>query len=144
MDHQEYIKAIEHEQTLIRRLFTSREKRAEAIEKITSERYAHLVGRFFRNKYDPHLVCRINEVAVRANNEMFDKVEVVLCCSYFCTKTTGSKGEQIVGLYIYNEKFTMDLYVDIDEHLAGQFVNKEMALEIFNKITGQLKQNFGL
>lgn len=144
MDHQEYIKAIEHEQTLIRRLFTSREKRAEAIEKITSERYAHLVGKFFTKENDPDIVYRINEVAVRANYVMSDKVDVVLCCSCLDTTTTGGEGEQIVGLYIHNEQFTMHPSVDIDEHLAGRFVNKEMALERFNKLTGQLKHNLGL
>lgn len=144
MNHQEYIKAIEHEQTLIRRLFTSREKRAEAIEKITSERYAHLVGRFFTKKNDPDSVYRINEVITRANYVMSDQVDVVLCCSCLGTTTTGGEGEQIVGLYIHNEQFTMHPSVDIDEHLAGRFVNKEMALEIFNKLTGQLKHNLGL
>ncbi len=43
MTHQEYIKAIEHEQTLIRRLFVCRKKRAEAIENITDKENSPMV-----------------------------------------------------------------------------------------------------
>lgn len=144
MNHQEYIKAIEHEQTLIRRLFSSRKQRAKVIEKITAERYAHLVGKFFTKETDPDSVYRINEVITRANYVMSDQVDVVLCCSCLGTTTTGGEGEKIVGLYIHNEQKTMHPSIDVDEYLTGRFVNKEIALERFSKLTEQLKHNLGL
>lgn len=144
MNHQEYIKAIEHEQTLIRRLFVCRKKRAEAIEKITAERYAHLVGKFFTKETDPDSVYRINEVITRANYVMSDKVDVVLCCSCLGTTGTGTNGKTLVGLYIHNDNITIHPSIDIDEHLAGRFVDKEIALERFNNLTEQLRINLGL
>lgn len=144
MNHQEYIKAIEHEQTLIRRLFVCRKKRAETIENITAERYAHLIGKFFTKENDPDSIYRINEITTRANYIESDQVDVVLCCSCLGTTNTGREGEKIVGLHIYNENITIHPSIDIDEHLAGRFVNKGKALGRFYKLTEQLKNNLNL
>ena len=144
MTHQEYIKAIEHEQTLIRRLFSSREQRTKVIEKITAERYAHLVGKFFTKETDPDSVYRINEVITRANYVMSDQVDVVLCCSCLGTTETGTNGKTLVGLYIHNDNITIHPSIDIDEYLAGRFVDKGKALGRFYKLTEQLKKNLNL
>lgn len=144
MNHQEYIKAIEHEQTLIRRLFSSRKQRAKVIEKITTERYAHLIGKFFTKENDPDSIYRINEITTRANYIESDQVDVVLCCSCLGTTNTGREGEKIVGLYVHNENITIHPSIDIDEHLAGRFVDKVKALERYYKLTEQLKNNLNL
>lgn len=144
MNHQEYIKAIEHEQALIRRLFSSKKQRAKVIEKITAERYAHLVGKFFTKETDPDSVYRINEVITRANYVMSDQVDVVLCCSCLGTTGTGTNGKTLVGLYIHNDNITIHPSIDIDEHLAGRFTDKAKALEKFDKLTEQLRINLGL
>ena len=144
MNHQEYIKAIKHEQTLIRRLFSSRKQRAKVIEKITAERYAHLGGKFFTKETDPDSVYRINEVITRANYVMSDQVDVVLCCSCLGTTGTGTSGKTLVGLYIHNDNITIHPSIDIDEHLAGRFTDKAKALERFDKLTEQLRINLGL
>lgn len=141
MNHQEFIKAIGHEQSLIRRLFASRKNRAKKIEKITTERYAHLIGKFFTKENDPDSIYRINEITTRANYIESDQVDVVLCCSCLGTTNTGREGEKIVGLYIHNENITIHPSIDIDEHLAGRFVDKKKALGRFYKLTKQLKNN---
>ena len=144
MNHQEFIKAIRHEQSLIRRLFVCRKKRAEAIENITAERYAHLIGKFFIKENDPEVVYRINEITTRANYMDSDQVDVVLCCSCLDITTTGGEGEKIVGLNIHNENITIHPSIDIDEHLAGRFVDKGKALGRFYKLNEQLKNNLNL
>ena len=144
MNHQEYLKAIEHEQTLIRRLFVCRKKRAEAIEKITAERYAHLIGKFFTEKKDPDIVWRINEVFTRENFLRSDQVDVVLYCSSIGTSFRPEEEKTLVGIDIYNRQFRMRPSDDIDELLTGRFVDKEIALERFNKLTEQLKINLNL
>ena len=140
MNHHEYIKAIGHEQSLIRRLFTSKKRREEKIEKITAERYAHLVGKFFTKENDPDSVYRINEINTRANYVLSDQVDIVLCCSYLSTNT-GGEGEKILGLYIHNDNIIINPSIDIDEYLAGRFVEKEKVQERFYKLTKQLKSN---
>ena len=144
MNHHEYIKAIGHEQSLIRRLFASRKNREKKIEKITTERYAHLIGKFFTKENDPDSIYRINEITIRANYIESDQVDVVLCCNCLGTTNTGREGEKIVGLYIHNENITIHPSIDIDEHLAGRFVDKEKALGRFYKLTEQLKNNLNL
>ena len=144
MNHQKFIKAIGHEQSLIRRLFASRKNRAKKIEKITTERYAHLIGKFFTKENDPDSIYRINEITTRANYIESDQVDVVLCCNCLGTTNTGREGEKIVGLYIHNENITIHPSIDIDEHLAGRFVDKEKALGRFYKLTEQLKNNLNL
>ena len=144
MNHHEYIKAIGHEQSLIRRLFASRKNRVKKIEKITTERYAHLIGKFFTKENDPDSIYRINEITTRANYIESDQVDVVLCCSCLGTTNTGREGEKIVGLYVHNENITIHPSIDIDEHLAGRFVNKGKALGRFYKLTEQLKNNLNL
>ena len=144
MNHQKFIKAIGHEQSLIRRLFASRKNRAKKIEKITTERYAHLIGKFFTKENDPDSIYRINEITTRANYIESDQVDVVLCCNCLGTTNTGREGEKIVGLYIHNENITIHPSIDIDEHLAGRFVDKEKALGRFYKLIEQLKNNLNL
>jgi hypothetical protein len=144
MNHQEYIKAIDHEQSLIRRLFASRKNRAKKIEKITTERYAHLIGKFFTKENDPNSIYRINEITTKANYIESDQVDVVLCCSCLGTTNTGREGEKIVGLYVHNENITIHPSLNIDEHLAGRFVDKGKALGRFYKLTEQLKNNLNL
>lgn len=144
MNHQEYIKAIGHEQSLTRRLFASRKNRAKKIEKITTERYAHLIGKFFTKENDPDSIYRINEITTRANYIESDQVDVVLCCSCLGTTNTGREGEKIVGLYVHNENITIHPSIDIDEHLAGRFIDKVKALERYYKLTEQLKNNLNL
>lgn len=144
MNYQEYIKAIGHEQSLIRRLFASRKNRAKKIEKITTERYAHLIGKFFTKENDPDSIYRINEITTRANYIESDQVDVVLCCSCLGTTNTGREGEKIVGLYVHNENITIHPSIDIDEHLAGRFIDKVKALERYYKLTEQLKNNLNL
>ena len=144
MNHQKFIKAIGHEQSLIRRLFASRKNRAKKIEKITTERYAHLIGKFFTKENDPDSIYRINEITTRANYIESDQVDVVLCCNCLGTTNTGREGEKIVGLYIHNENITIHPSIDIDEHLAGRYVDKEKALGRFYKLTEQLKNNLNL
>ena len=144
MNHHEYIKAIGHEQSLIRRLFASRKNREKKIEKITTERYAHLIGKFFTKENDPDSIYRINEITTRANYIESDQVDVVLCCSCLGTTNTGREGEKIVGLYVHNENITIHPSIDIDEHLAGRFVDKVKALERYYKLTEQLKNNLNL
>ena len=144
MNHHEYIKAIGHEQSLIRRLFASRKNRVKKIEKITTERYAHLIGKFFTKENDPDSIYRINKITTRANYIESDQVDVVLCCSCLGTTNTGREGEKIVGLYVHNENITIHPSIDIDEHLAGRFVDKVKALERYYKLTEQLKNNLNL
>ena len=144
MNHHEYIKAIGHEQSLIRRLFASRKNRVKKIEKITTERYAHLIGKFFTKENDPDSIYRINEITTRANYIESDQVDVVLCCNCLGTTNTGREGEKIVGLNIHNENITIHPSIDIDEHLAGRFVDKVKALERYYKLTEQLKNNLNL
>lgn len=48
MKQEDYIAAIERQQSLIRKLFSSRERRSEVIQEVTEERYRHLIGQFFR------------------------------------------------------------------------------------------------
>ncbi len=144
MNHHEYIKAIGHEQSLIRRLFASRKNREKKIEKITTERYAHLIGKFFTKENDPDSIYRINKITTRANYIESDQVDVVLCCSCLGTTNTGREGEKIVGLYVHNENITIHPSIDIDEHLAGRFVDKVKALERYYKLTEQLKNNLNL
>lgn len=144
MNHHEYIKAIGHEQSLIRRLFASRKNREKKIEKITTERYAHLIGKFFTKENDPDSIYRINKITTRANYIESDQVDVVLCCSCLGTTNTGREGEKIVGLYVHNENITIHPSIDIDEHLAGRFVDKAKALERYYKLIKQLKNNLNL
>lgn len=46
MTHEEFLKAVQYERSLIKRLFKSKAKRERAIKRLIKERFAHLVGKF--------------------------------------------------------------------------------------------------
>lgn len=46
MTHEEFLKAVQRERCLIKRLFKSKAKRERAIKRLIKERFAHLFGKF--------------------------------------------------------------------------------------------------
>lgn len=46
MTREEFLKAVQRERSLIKRLFKSKAKREKAIKRLIKERFAHLVGKF--------------------------------------------------------------------------------------------------
>lgn len=46
MTHKEFLKAVQRERSLIKRLFKSKAKRERAIKRLIKERFAHLCGKF--------------------------------------------------------------------------------------------------
>ena len=143
MKHQDYIRAVEHEQSLVRRLFACRERREEAIANLTKERYAHLIGKYITRKNDPDIIWRINDIDIRAGYVGSDKVEVILDCCCIGTSCEDGNPDIIVGLYVYHELFSMHPTMDIDEHLAGRFVSEQVALERYNSLFERMKKHAG-
>ena len=144
MTQQEFLDAVKHQQSLTRKIMANRRRRSECIQEAARERYKHLIGKFFTDKKDPDIVWRINKVFTRANFLRSNQVDVVLYCSCIGTSFRPDEEKTLIGIDIYNRQFTMRLSDDIDELLTGRFVDKEIALERFNNLTEQLKNNLGL
>ena len=143
MTHQDYVRAVEHEQSLVRRLFACRERREEAIANLTKERYAHLIGKYISRKNDPDTVWRINDVGIRAGFVGSDKVEVRLDCCCIGTSFCDGNPDSITGLYVHHEHFFMHPTIDIDEHLSGRFVSEEVAMERCNSLFERMRKHAG-
>ena len=143
MTHQDYIRVVEHEQSMIRRLFASRERRETAIEKATRERYAHLIGKYIIRPQHSDDVWRINDIGIRAGFVGSDKVEVVLDCCCIGSSVTGHNLDIVTGLYAHHENFFMNPMTDIDEHLSGRFVSEDVAREHVGKLFKSLARHAG-
>lgn len=74
-------------------------------------------------------------------------MRILLFEDYSTLHTLLAKGLRELGhqvTLVGNGNMFHDLPRDIDEHLAGRFVDKEIALERFNNLTEQLRINLGL
>ena len=141
MNKIDYIAAIKKQQRLIRRLIVSRRKRSGAINGIVQERYAHLIGKYFRRD---DTVCRIVKVSCNSNYIFENRVDVYLHYDYICPSYnfTDAGDEDVCSVEISNLQVREKEYsfTDIEENL----ISEDEAREYFDKLVGELKQNFGL
>lgn len=59
MTHEEFLKAVQHERSLIKRLFKSKAKRERAIKRLIQERFAHLVGKFCKVEDNLYYIVQV-------------------------------------------------------------------------------------
>ena len=78
MTHEEFLKAVQNERSIIKRLFKSKAKRERAIKRLIKERFAHLVGKFC--KVEDKLYY-IDKVCGRAEDKEVKPVVNVLLLS---------------------------------------------------------------
>lgn len=149
MTQQEYQSAIKKQQSLIRKLFTSRKRRSETIDVLTQERYRHLVGRFFRPKGDRFrssahdIDYYIHDVYAESNYVMSDEVHVELDCRYISRTLTGADlVNGIVGIDVCNQTFRFNPEDDIDEILAPMWVDSEKAIKTIDDDYKKMRNRF--
>ena len=63
MTHEEFLKAVQHERSLIKRLFKSKAKRERAIKRLIKERFAHLVGKFCKVEDKLYYIVEVYGIA---------------------------------------------------------------------------------
>jgi hypothetical protein len=156
MTQEEYTKAIERQQSLIKRLFRTRKKRSEEINNIVQERYGELVGKFFKpiKKFQYATIGSyyyITEIIASSDYIMDTRVDIRLVCRTFypsqqailkvAQKETGI-GMETVGISFGVNTFEFDSADDIIKILEPMLVTKEEAMAEFDKITNEIKENF--
>ena len=145
MTHQEYIAAIKGQQSLIRKLFSSRRRRSEIIVQVTQERYQHLVGKFFRPEGNlfksaaNDIYYYICGIYTTSNYVMSDRVSVEINCRYigrmYCDK-------QIDGICTGYQTFSFNPDDDLDEILAPMWVDYTKAINTIDGYYAEMKENF--
>lgn len=140
MNIEEYKAAIKRQQSLIRRLITRRRKRSKVIDSIVQQRYAHLVGKFFKNG---KTLCRVTSISGESNYIMSDKVDVYLNYKYLDQERVSTMTEQdkLIGIRVHSGKIYEQNYNF--EIIEKWMISESEAREYFNKITDELNKNFG-
>ena len=138
MTHEEYCEKIREQQSIINRLFKSRENRSRMIDQITNERYKDIIGRFFKIEHDmsdlfPRAIdgyFYIYAIDASSNYVMSDRVEINLRCRRYGNTVSGiGKDKQITGVYYIEQTFCYHPSRNIREALEPLFVSKEEALK---------------
>lgn len=148
LTQEEYIAAIKKQQTLIRRLFRSRNRRSEIIDELTQERYKSLIGRFFRPQGNllknaaedvDYFIC---DIRAESNFIMSDTVYIEIVCRYISRTFQGCDNPRpIVGIDVAVQSFRFMPENNIDEILAPMMVDKTQAIETINDYYKQLFEN---
>ena len=76
MDNKELVKKLKKENTLMKRLFTSKNKREENVRKLVQEHYSKLEGLFF---LEDGCVCRVESVVPATGEDGTITLEMVFC-----------------------------------------------------------------
>ena len=63
MTHEEFLKAVQNERSLIKRLFKSKAKREKAIKRLIKARFAHLVGKFCKVEDKLYYIVEVYGIA---------------------------------------------------------------------------------
>lgn len=148
MTHQEYIKQIDRQRSLINRLFKNREKRSKEIQEITSERYSELIGKFFKAndnlKYlEPGHYFYIVGISTSSNYICSDRVEIKLICQTLSEEIQSTdNGWMLSGLSIYTRTLTFEPEDDIVSLIEPMIVSKEEAMSHFEGQQNKLMENF--
>ena len=150
MNQQNYLAAIQKQQSLIRKLFTNRKRRSEVIDELTKERYDHLRGKFFNPDDHEAFSSAFREnifyicgVSAESNYINSDRVAVVVHCRYVWQQWTGTNGESRTNALGYGEQsFLFKAEDNLDEIFAPLFVQKEKAVEKINGIYKDVMTNY--
>lgn len=148
MTHQEYVQAIAKQRSIISRLFKSRESRSKMIQEITEERYANLIGKFF--KADDRLknamqgnYYYIVGVQTCSNYISSNQVVVELVCRYYgTTQQSWDSGMKVVGVDFGVHTFHFEPSDDIMKFIEPMLVPKEEVVDDFDCLLKQMKANF--
>jgi len=148
MEQENYIAAIKKQQSLIRKLFSSRKRRSEVIQQLTEERYQHIIGRFFRPKGERfkcinsdayYYICGI---FAESNYVMSDEVHIALNCRYIGHSYNGMPSENTVsGIDICHQTFRFEPDDDLDQILAPLWVPKAKAVQSIDDDFGVILKN---
>jgi hypothetical protein len=149
MEQENYIAAIKKQQSLIRRLFSSRNRRSEVIQQLTEERYRHLIGRFFRPQGErfKNIDCDIDYyicgIATESNYVMSDEVHLILECRFIGHDYCGIPCDYrtLRGICICNRSFRFEPDEDIDAILAPMWVDKVKAIKEIDNAYGVILKN---
>lgn len=148
MTQEEYTTAIKKQQMLIRRLFSSRKRRSEIIDKLTQERYKSLVGQFFRPQGDrfrnaaDNVDYYIVGINTESNYVMSDTVYIEIVCYYIAKTYQGCDKPKLIGIERCCQSFRFTPNDNIDEILAPMLVDKAQAINTINDYYKQLFENF--
>lgn len=149
MTHEEYIQLIHNKQSLIRRLFKSRNDISTEIEKITEDYYKDIIGKFFyvspENKYK---FRNLNDgyyfiygISANSNYASDDKVEIQLHIRQYGATSHGSDWD-IVGVDIMEKTLYFSPSTDIKSKIESLMVSEEEALKPLKDYCNQLIDNF--
>ena len=145
MTQQDYINAIKKQQSLVRKLLSSRKRRSEVIDELTKERYQHLVGRFFRPKGDYFKAASndmdyyIISTGTVSDYALSDRVTITLNCRYIARMYSG---KQIDALHTGMQTFCFKPDDDLYEILAPMLVDKARAIDTIDGYYAEMKKYF--
>ena len=151
MNHQEFNAAVKKQQSLIRKLFSNRERRSEVINELTQQRYGHLRGKFFRPREDGELfkgedgkkTYYIHAFEARSNYDHSDTVNIDVLCRSIETRTTGTGRDAFVsGVIAESYGFRFSPEDDIEKILAPLWVTREEAVRETNGICEEFVRSF--
>lgn len=137
MTHQEYIEKIARQRSIINRLFKCRGNRSKMIQKITEERYADLIGKFF--KADDRLKSAMKGsyyyivgVSTCSNYISSNKVVINLICRTFgTTQQLCDNSTKVIGVDFGIKTFCFEPSDDIVKFIEPMLVSKSRSDELF-------------
>lgn len=151
MNQQNYLAAIQKQQSLIRKLFVNRKRRSEVIDELTKERYDHLRGKFFKAPRDDKRFRAVPEgttlyiccVYADSNYIMSDEAYVVIQCRYVSENYHLDDDKKIIrGFESYTTSFRFNPEDNIDEIIAPLLELKEKAVEELNGLYKNFVANY--
>lgn len=151
MTYEEYVQLINKEQSLIRRLFKSRNDISTEIEQITKDYYKDIVGKFFyvspENRDKFRHICILNDgyyfidgVSACSNYVSDDKVEIQLYARQYGVTTNAF--DNVVGVDIMEKTLYFSPSTDMKSEIEPLLVSEEEALKPLTDYCNQLINNF--
>lgn len=128
MTHEEFLKAVQNERSIIKRLIQSKTKGERAIKRLIKERYAHLFGKFC--KIEDEIFYIIEVFGHTENNVVKPFVNAIT----FSPAETMFKGKEETLGFMFKPR-----YIDPDDLQKAEqnIVSKE---EVFNYIRNLLEE----
>ena len=152
MRQEEYLAAIKKQQSLIRKLFANRKRRSEVIDEITSERYDHLRGKFFkadgerfkRYKGKTYYIAAVHGETCADDS---DKVQTCLECRYVMRSALYpgvimNDIKEHDNIAFFTKTFRFDIADNLDEILAPLYISEEKAAKEVSAMYDEFIKNF--
>lgn len=148
MTHEEFLKGVQKQRSLIRKLLAGEKRRSEVLTDLALQRYGWMIGKFFETREEwrglnKEMIFCIKDFKANAKNVYNDEVVIRMICT--TVSATGEVNKKTVNRMVcYDDTVCFNPEDDIEKDLAPLWVGWEVVDDRMQGWYEKMRHRYGL